>query len=102
MKPTLINAVLSLCPGAEIVIRDDVIEWINPLPAPVTDDQIQNELLRLQNEFENNKYQRLRAEEYPDFRDYLDGVVKNDAAQIQAYIDACLAIKSKHPKTNKI
>lgn len=43
-------------------------------------------------------YAELRAMEYPDFRDYLDGVVKNDQEQIQAYIDACLAVKAKYPK----
>jgi hypothetical protein len=43
-------------------------------------------------------YKELRAKEYPDFKDYLDGIVKNDKAQIQAYIDACLAVKEKYPK----
>jgi hypothetical protein len=44
------------------------------------------------------QYKYLRDKEYPDFKDYLDGVVKNDQAQIQAYIDACLAVKTKYPK----
>lgn len=39
-----------------------------------------------------------RAEEYPPMSDYLDGVVKGDQAQIQQYIDACLAVKAKYPK----
>lgn len=39
-----------------------------------------------------------RAEEYPPMSDYLDGVVKSDEAQIQRYIDACLAVKAKYPK----
>ena len=43
-------------------------------------------------------YQELRAAEYPDFRLYLDGVVKNDQQQIQDYIDACRAVKEKYPK----
>jgi hypothetical protein len=43
-------------------------------------------------------YKYKRAKEYPDFKDYLDGIVKNDQAQIQAYIDACLAVKEKYPK----
>lgn len=43
-------------------------------------------------------YKALRAQEYPDFRDYLDGIVKGDQAQIQAYIDACNAVKAKYPK----
>jgi hypothetical protein len=39
-----------------------------------------------------------RAQEYPPITDYIDGVVKGDQAQIQAYIDACLAVKAKYPK----
>lgn len=44
------------------------------------------------------EYQRLRAAEYPPMADYLDGIVKGDQAQVQAYIDACLAVKAKYPK----
>lgn len=43
-------------------------------------------------------YAQKRAAEYPDFRDYLDGVVKGDQAQIDAYIAACQAVKAKYPK----
>lgn len=45
-----------------------------------------------------NAYKQQRAAEYPDFKDYLDGIVKGDQAQIQAYIDACNAVKAKYPK----
>ena len=44
------------------------------------------------------KYQRDRAAEYPPITDYIDGIVKGDQAQVQAYIDACLAVKAKYPK----
>ena len=44
------------------------------------------------------EYQRDRAAEYPPMADYLDGIVKGDTAQVQAYIDACLAVKTKYPK----
>lgn len=47
------------------------------------------------------KYQRQRAAEYPPMADYLDGIVKGDQAQVQAYIDACLAVKAKYPKPNE-
>ena len=39
-----------------------------------------------------------RAAEYPDFREYLDGVVKGDQAQIDKYIADCQAVKAKYPK----
>lgn len=43
-------------------------------------------------------YKEKRAAEYPDFREYLDGIVKGDQAQLNAYITACQAVKSKYPK----
>jgi len=49
-------------------------------------------------EYESNKYQRDRANEYPDFKDYLDGIVKGDQQQIDKYIADCLAVKAKYPK----
>ena len=39
-----------------------------------------------------------RASEYPPITDYIDGVVKGDQAQIDAYIAACQAVKTKYPK----
>jgi hypothetical protein len=44
------------------------------------------------------QYKSRRAAEYPSINDYIDGVVKGDEAQVQAYIDACLAVKAKYPK----
>ena len=43
-------------------------------------------------------YKAKRAAEYPPYTDYLDGIVKGDNAQVQAYIDACKAVKNKYPK----
>lgn len=43
-------------------------------------------------------YAQKRAAEYPPMTDYLDGVVKGDQAQIDAYIADCLAVKAKYPK----
>ena len=49
-------------------------------------------------ELAGTQYQRQRAAEYPPMVDYIDGIVKGDQAQVQAYIDACLAVKAKYPK----
>lgn len=43
-------------------------------------------------------YAELRAAEYPSLLDLIDGLVKDDAAQVQAYKDACLAVKARFPK----
>jgi hypothetical protein len=43
-------------------------------------------------------YADLRRAEYPPIADMIDGLVKNDQEQIEAYRAACLAIKAKYPK----
>lgn len=43
-------------------------------------------------------YVELRRREYPSFHDYVDGIVKGDTAQVQKYINDCLAVKAKYPK----
>lgn len=43
-------------------------------------------------------YADKRRAEYPPIEDYLDGVVKGDQAQMDAYIAACQAVKAKYPK----
>lgn len=47
-------------------------------------------------------YAEQREREYPPFTDYLDGVVKGDQAQIDAYMAACLAVKAKYPKPEQV
>ena len=39
-----------------------------------------------------------RQAEYPPITDYLDGIAKNDQAQIAKYIADCQAVKAKYPK----
>jgi hypothetical protein len=48
--------------------------------------------------FNSLSYADKRLVEYPPMADYLDGVVKGDQKQIDAYIAACLKVKEKHPK----
>jgi hypothetical protein len=64
----------------------------------LNEELISTEMERLQADYDSNEYKRKRKEEYPNFLEYLDGIVKNDTAQIQAYINACNEIKAKYPK----
>ena len=68
-----------LLPAGSVAITEAEAETLRPKPPVPT-------------------YQQLRAAEYPPITDYLDGVVKGDQAQVQTYIDACLAVKAKYPK----
>ena len=77
---------------------DEVLEWTDDEQTQPTEDEIQAEIARMEAEFIAKEYQRERAAKYPPIADYMDGIVKGDQAQVQAYIDACLAVKAKYPK----
>ena len=65
----------------------------------ITKEQADNRLAQIeQDQFDALTYAEKRRTEYPSILDYIDGVVKGDQAQIDAYIAACLAVKSKYPK----
>jgi len=52
----------------------------------------------VQTYIDNHAYIAKRQAEYPPITDYLDAVVKGDQEQIDAYIAACQAVKTKYPK----
>ena len=61
-------------------------------------EELETQLVDMQAEYDSKEYARKRKEEYPPIVDYLDGIVKNDQAQIDKYIADCLAVKEKYPK----
>jgi hypothetical protein len=73
------------------------ITWLNET-TPIPANEILAKQQELITEYNSKQYQRDRAKEYPDFKEYLDGIVKGDQAQIDKYIADCLAIKTKYPK----
>lgn len=97
----IVNALQSLRPKAEWTLRGDTydgLEWLDETQSQPTEAEVLAEVARLEAEWNATEYQRLRAAEYPPMSDYLDGVVKGDQAQVQKYIDECLAVKAKYPK----
>ena len=61
-------------------------------------NQVQYNDAAVQAYIDAHAYIEKRKQEYPPITDYIDGVVKGDQAQIDAYITACLAVKAKYPK----
>ena len=106
----LLKTKIKLFLNKEIDFRNDVVlqdnsdgkgvfiaKWNLDIPKP-TEEQL-NALEAQANEIERlNEIKAKRANEYPDFKEYLDGIVKGDNAQIQKYINDCLAVKAKYPK----
>jgi hypothetical protein len=94
------KAIHKINPQAEFSINaNDInqITWLNGT-TPIDNQTILNKQQELITEYQANEYKRNRAKEYPDFKEYLDGIVKGDNAQIQKYINDCLAVKAKYPK----
>jgi hypothetical protein len=95
------EAIMSLTPGAQWSLSGDDyagLEWLDEEQTQPTEEQCIAEAARLQAAYDALEYQRLRAPEYPPITDYIDGVVKGDKAQVEAYIAACKAVKAKYPK----
>jgi hypothetical protein len=94
----VINALTVLRPSAECYFAggEDLV-WDADAPIP-SEDAFITAMDAARSERAKTAYREQRAAEYPDFREYIDGIVKGDQAQVQAYIDACLAVKAKYPK----
>jgi hypothetical protein len=97
----IVDALQTLTPGAQWVLEGDSYEgltWLDENQEQPSEQDLLDEASRLQAEYDALEYQRLRAPEYPPIEDYVDGIVKGDQDQVDAYIAACLAVKEKYPK----
>lgn len=95
------HALISLYPTVAWALRGNTyegLEWPDVETPKPSEQELLDEVARLQKLADDTRYQRQRACEYPDPTLYLDAVVKGDEAQKQAYIDSCLAVKAKYPK----
>ncbi len=94
------EAILSLKPNAQWVLRGTEysgLEWLSEDVTKPTEEEINQEILRLQEEFNNTEYQRLRKVEYNKLNQ--DEMRFDDLANgTTAWQDAIIAIKNKYPK----
>jgi len=95
----IIEALISLRPGASWSLNGETYEglnWIdnNDLPPP-TEEEINQEIERLQQEYEHNQYQRDRAKEYPSIQDQLDTLYHQGYDGWKAMVNE---VKNKYPK----
>jgi len=91
-------AILSLRPGAEWTLNGDTYEglnWLDETQTKPTAEEIDAEVLRLKQEYENKEYQRLRQKEYPSFADQFDLLYHGGYDAWKSAIDF---VKNKYPK----
>jgi hypothetical protein len=86
----MIDAIYKLNPSV-VTIRGDVAYDADGNEVAYDKDAVQAYV-------DVHAYIAKRAAEYPPVTDYLDGLVKNDQAQIDKYIADCQAVKAKYPK----
>ena len=77
---TKTDALLSLKPNAEWVLRGDTLEWLDEEETEPSSDAIAAEVTRLQGIYDNNDYQRTRAAAYPELKEQLDLLYHDMAA----------------------
>ena len=92
------DALQSLKPGAEWAwVGSDYsgLTWKDSKQTKPSESEINTELTRLQTEYDNKKYQRDRAAEYPSVVDQLDDIYHNG---IDGWKTTIKTTKDKYPK----
>ncbi len=91
------DAIKAINPNAKFIVRAnsvDQIEWTDGT-TPISKSDIEAKMVVLQNEYNNNKYQRDRQKEYPSVVDQLDDIYHNGIDGWKATIKTT---KDKYPK----
>ena len=94
---TTTDALHSLKPNADWVLRGDELEWLDAVQIEPTQSEIDAEVIRLQAEYDSNQYQRDRATAYPPIGDQLD-MIYHAGLGGDAFQAAISAVKQEYPK----
>ena len=92
------DALQSLRPGAEWVLRGDELEWLDANQTQPTDAEIAAEIARLEAEYNAQQYARDRAAAYPSVQEQLDMQYWDSVNGTTTWADAIAAVKAAHPK----
>jgi len=93
----IIKSILAINPNAKVSVNaEDVkqITWHNGT-TPIAEADILAKQKELQTAYDNNAYQRSRAEAYPSMADQLDDIYHNGVDEWKKTIKA---VKDKYPK----
>tara|TARA_Y100000590_G_scaffold254804_1_gene286124 strand:- start:301 stop:633 length:333 start_codon:yes stop_codon:yes gene_type:complete len=94
-KPSKGDAIWSLKPGAEYVLRGDHLEWHDKEQTQPTEDEITAEIKRLEEVQVAQEYARKRKIEYPSIEECIHAILDDDLDALQA---KRAEIKTKYPK----
>ena len=97
MNPTKVDALHSLRPGAEWVLRGDDLEWLDQTQTEPTETEIQAELDRLIGEQPCKIAQQQRATAYTTEADPLFFKAQRGEATIEEWQAKVAEIRSRYP-----
>jgi len=91
------NSILALNPNAKISVKGNDVKQItwHHGTTPIAEADILAKQKELKTAYDNNKYQRDRAEVYPSIVDQLDDIYHNG---IDEWKKTIKAVKDKYPK----
>ena len=89
------SALLSLCPGAQWVVRGNNIEWLDTEQTQPTQEEIVQKIAELEYIAEVEEYKKVRELAYPSSGEQFDKIFHDGVDAWKADIQA---IKDAHPK----
>ena len=94
---TTADALQSLKPKAEWVLRGDVLEWLDAVQTEPTALELSDEVTRLQAVYDSQAYARNRKEEYDQLNQFeMQFDDKEDSTT--TWVDTINEIKGRNPK----
>jgi len=96
----IVEALHSLKPEATWSLNGDTYSgliWLDETQSKPTEEEVTQEIERLQEEYGAKEYQRQRAPEYPSITDQLDAIWKGGDAY-DVMLAKVMEIKDKYPK----
>ena len=94
---TTADALQSLKPNAEWVLRGDVLEWLDSEQTEPTALELSNEVTRLQAVYDSQAYARNRKAEYDQLNQF-EMQFDDKENSTTTWVDKINEIKGRHPK----
>ena len=91
------NALQTLRPNAQWVLKGNELEWLDTEQTQPTDSEIQAEITRLQAEYDSQAYARNRKAEYDQLNQF-EMMFDDDRDGTTTWVDKINEIKEKYPK----
>tara|TARA_Y100000015_G_C2372344_1_gene80677 strand:- start:54 stop:365 length:312 start_codon:yes stop_codon:yes gene_type:complete len=97
-----IQAILSLTPDAEFILKGDELTWFSDDITEPTESEITAEQTRLQAEYDAKDYARSRALAYPSLSEFVEAYTEKeilgDSTKWDAYVLKYNQVRSDNPK----